>query len=96
MTTQTKTAHTEGPISAMYCGDPEGYRYQLLANGGDGSLTLVGAAITRQDAELFAAAPEMLKALEALLDITPFAKDDIEQQIRDRAHRAIQKARGGR
>lgn len=47
------------------------------------------------NAHLIAAAPELLDALETLFDITPFATNDKDAEIRVRVRALIAKAKGG-
>lgn len=46
------------------------------------------------NARLIAAAPEMLEALETLFDITPFATNEKDAEIRMRIRAVIAKAKG--
>lgn len=48
--------------------------------------------VVEANARLIAAAPELLKALEALLDIAPFAKTEGDRQIHKQAQDIIAKA----
>lgn len=52
--------------------------------------------VVEANARLIAAAPCLLAALKALLDISPFAKSPLDQQIHEQAESAIAKAGGAR
>jgi hypothetical protein len=52
------------------------------------------SAKTQANARLISAAPELLAALEALLDITHFSTNSHEEAIHNNAMAAIRKARG--
>ena len=95
MTSETK--HTPGPLVALKGKQADGYYHVRRDHGGK---MTTGYFFVQGDADLFAAAPEMLEALEKiekwLYHIergSPMAANAAEM-IRGKARAALRKARG--
>jgi len=95
MTTQTQTKHTAGPWKAVEwsCHAPTTIKArdviiaECSGHGRDADESLA-------DSRLIAAAPEMLEALIAVMDVIPFATNPIDSEIHQRAYAVIRKAKG--
>jgi hypothetical protein len=89
--------HTPGPWNAIKVttpqyGSPE-HGWGVVADSPmRGRIDSAIAGIREPDARLIAAAPDLLKACKALLDIAPFANTAQERSIHDVAQAAIEKA----
>lgn len=97
------TKHTPGPWRIFWGRD--GNTYPLNIWGPVGSdhaafrsvVTSFGRKASDEstaNANLIAAAPELLEALKAILDTTAFAHDEPEAEVHQRALSAIRKAEG--
>lgn len=87
--------HTPGPWKAQRL---ESFSYAIHTDyvhdrGHD--CNIVREVRCEANALLIAAAPELLDALETLFDITPFATNDKDAEIRVRVRAVIAKAKGG-
>ena len=83
---------TQGPWKATRVG---AFSYEITTDHPFGHANygiIVSEVRSEENARLIAAAPELVEALVALLDITPFAKNDADAEIRMRARAAIRKA----
>lgn len=92
MTTATKATHTPGPWRT-------GDMYSTVFGPKNGTpcpdvIADVHSSNRIANAKLIAAAPEILGALEALLDIAPLARDLQTRNIHALAEAAIRKAKG--
>jgi hypothetical protein len=102
MTTQTKTVHSPGPWKAEKCFGGDGFDYVIFSGGSMIASTMGTEYINEEtdiaNANLMAAAPEMLEALERALPCcwlmaTSGHADAVA--IHEQVRAAIQKARGG-
>ena len=103
-TQKTSVKHTAGPWTVE---DPmEGewwivqanlasYQWRTIASVPQGDLEEgFPQEVVEANARLIAAAPQLLEALKALLDITPFSSTDKDCRIHREAEAAIAKAEG--
>lgn len=84
---------TKGPWKATRVA----FSYQITTDHPHGHANfgvIVQEVCSLENAELIAAAPELFDALEALLDITPFAKNEKDAEIRLQCRAALLKAKG--
>lgn len=98
MTTKTKTKHTAGPWTYRETADTFKIGHPVFGVGPkiDGAVWFVAENVDEADARLIAAAPELLKTLEYILDIAHENSKGIDgyEQIIEWAQKAIAKAEG--
>lgn len=70
------------------------YEQGINDKGLPGPKNTIANYVENKYVPLIAAAPELLKALEALLDVAPFARDENERALHLRAEAVIRKAKG--
>jgi hypothetical protein len=87
--TATKTTHTPGPWLVTKHGTPDyAPQFGIYAEGEPRDLAIITGDNSKADADLMAAAPDLLAALEALLD------SEGDDNARELAGAAIAKAEG--
>jgi hypothetical protein len=89
MTTKTVT-HTPGPWHVA-----GGTDERFVDSGTNGTVAKIAIKPEMSaNARLIAAAPQLLEALETLLDISPFARDATGADMHERARAVIRSAKG--
>jgi hypothetical protein len=84
---------TQGPWEAVRLGSFS-YRITTESSQERPRSVIVQEVRCQENAQLIAAAPELMEALQALLDITTFANNPFEAAIHLKAMDAIAKAKG--
>ena len=85
---------TKGPWKSVRCAP---FSYRITTDRKDQVQDVIVHEVRcEENAQLVAAAPELYDALQALLDVAPFAVNAGDKEIHLRAQKALAKARGER